>query len=1186
MKNRKGFTMIELLATVTILGILMTITIGYAMRLINKSKNDSMEQQARLVTTAAESYFQAHREQLPRLVGQTTKIPISTLLETNYLKKEIKNAKGESCMEKSFITAYKDSRTKYTYKAYLYCGNDTVPSTTSPLGPNITIDFCREETGTCLYKDGDQQVKNSVADAIISIEISGNKIGGEEINLEGYTWSILAKYDGEEELKEVYNSGELSAKGHYSIKIPKETSKQKYILKNYLDLTNTTDITVKVIATNEKGGITEKQKSILYQDTIPPICGTVEGEATDWINKNTPLTDAIRIISVECKDGNGSGCVRNKFTQIWPTSTEKFLEYGNIKIEDNIGLSTECPVAVNIDKEAPVIKLEKATTNGNTNILYLNGTSNTTAGTRNDSVTLSEDKYKNLNNNWMNKANYQNGVTYTFTISDNYQLASWKFETNSANINMPANGNPGSASNYNNLNTNNADGSLAQITGKNKTIQVSFTSDGIRQGRLTVTDKAGNTATFTVKANLDRTTPDAPNVYMGKWNDNMTALSEYQGNWVNKNIHTEATAPTTDQVSGISHVELITETNRSLKADVWDIETEGESTVKYRTCDKARNCSSYISKTAYIDKTAPVIKLNKAVKRGTATNILKSTAVVTTAGKTNNSATLNYNQYSDLTNNWMNKEKYPNGVEYDFNLTDNSQLASWKFEVNRANVNMPSNGDLDTAYGYNIFSTDSSSSFVLPTKNINIQPLYFMVDGIRQGKLTVKDKAGNTAVFTVKANLDREVPPIPNVYLKKWKNNNGSAPTSRNGLEEYIEGTWNNKNIYTEAEKRVETVTSASHLELATSGLATNISEDNLLKNIMTWNVKAEGTSTVRYRTCDEAGNCSEYNSKTIKLDKTAPELVVNMRTYDNIVPTSINNSDNNKYYGEDTNKNVYIKPNATDNLSGINLNSYKMSKASIKNYKEKHCKYRKDDESFYNESKCPPSLPSKQKYGQTSDTIINNDYFTTITQEEKTKVSFQVSDNAGNTKTITKYVSIDKTKPYAIFACFQLKPKPSTPSYDKVNTVGKDQDFQIIATSQDFWNGEIESHTDATKYYGILIEYYDNFSGNYLSREIITGDQTRCPDFGNMIGDYHNADCRGNFNANKGYYENYSSLRDGPASSSIIKTVIKNVCDRAGNCAYTTGRKIDCKCKIKDNPIIEKADNYLDWNGQGGNCN
>ena len=928
MKNRKGFTMIELLATVTILGILMTITIGYAMRLIDKSKNDSMEQQARLVTTAAESYFQAHREQLPRLVGQTTKIPISTLLETNYLKKEIKNAKGESCMEKSFITAYKDSRTKYTYKAYLYCGNDTVPSTTSPLGPNITIDFCREETGTCLYKDGDQQVKNSVADAIISIEISGNKIGGEEINLEGYTWSILAKYDGEEELKEVYNSGELSAKGHYSIKIPKETSKQKYILKNYLDLTNTTDITVKVIATNEKGGITEKQKSILYQDTIPPICGTVEGESTTWINKNTPLTEAVRIISVECKDGNGSGCVRNKFTQIWPTSTEKFLEYGNIKIEDNIGLSTECPVAVNIDKEAPVIKLEKATTNGNTNILDLNGTSNTTAGTTNDSVTLSENKYKNLTNNWMNKANYQNGVTYTFTISDNYQLASWKFETNSANINMPANGNPDSASNYNNLNTNKADGSLAQITGKNKTIQVSFTNDGIRQG-----------------------------------------------------------------------------------------------------------------------------------------------------------------------------------------------------------------------------------------------------------KLTVKDKAGNTAVFTVKANLDREVPPIPNVYLKKWKNNDGSAPTSRNGLEGYIEGTWNNKNIYTEAEKRVETATSASHLELATSGLATNISENNPLKNIMTWNVKEEGNNiAVKYRVCDDAGNCSEYNSKTIKLDKTAPELVVNMRTYDNIVPTSINNSDNNKYYGEDTNKNVYIKPNATDNLSGINLNSYKMSKASIKNYKEKHCKYRKDDASFYNESKCPPSLPSKQKYGQTSDTIINNDYFTTVTQEEKTKVSFQVSDKAGNTKTITKYVSIDKTKPYAIFTCFQLKPKPITPSYDKINKAGKNQDFQIIATSQDFWEDEIKKNSEYSNYYGILIEYYDNFSGNYLSREITNGDRDRCPDKGN--GNYHEADCRGNFNADKGYYENYSSLRDGPASASEIKSLIKNVCDRAGNCAYTTGRKIDCVGKINGEvPVIDKADNYFGWN-------
>ena len=110
--------------------------------------------------------------------------------------------------------------------------------------------------------------------------------------------------------------------------------------------------------------------------------------------------------------------------------------------------------------------------------------------------------------------------------------------------------------------------------------------------------------------------------------------------------------------------------------------------------------------------------------------------------------------------------------------------------------------------------------------------------------------------------MDREVPPIPNVYLKKWKNNNGSAPTSRNGLEGYIEGTWNNKNIYTEAEKRVETVTSASHLELATSGLATNISEDNPLKNIMTWNVKEEGNNiAVKYRVCDDAGNYDEVKA-------------------------------------------------------------------------------------------------------------------------------------------------------------------------------------------------------------------------------------------------------------------------------------------------------------------------------------
>ena len=870
MKNKKGFTMIELLATVTILGILMTVTIGYAMRLINKSKNDSMEQQTKLVTTAAESYFQAHREQLPRLVGQTTKIPISTLLETNYLKKEIKNAKGESCMEKSFITAHKDSRTKYTYKAYLYCGNDTVPSPTSSPGPNITIDFCREETGTCLYKDGDQQVKNSVADAIISIEISGNKIGGEEINLEGYTWSILAKYDGEEELKEVYNSGELSAKGHYSIKIPKETSKQKYILKNYLDLTNTTDITVKVIATNEKGGITEKQKSILYQDTIPPICGTVEGESTTWINKNTPLTEAVRIISVECKDGNGSGCVRNKFTQIWPTTTEPTVENSSIKIEDNIGLSTECPIAVNIDREAPVIKLEKATTNGNTNILDLKGTSNTTAGTTNDSVTLSEDKYKNLNNNWMNKANYQNGVTYTFTISDNYQLANWKFETD-----------------------NTEESGTEQITGTSKQIQVSFNKDGRRQGKLTVIDKAGNSATYTVKANLDR-----------------------------------------------------------------------------------------------------------------------------------------------------------------------------------------------------------------------------------------------------------EVPPVPNIYLRKWKDNNGSTPTNRNGLEEYVEGTWSNKNIYTVAEKNAETETSPSHIEIVTEGATQNHNENEHLERSY-WNVKAEGTSTVRYRTCDAAGNCSEYNSKAIKLDKTAPELFVNMRTWKDNEPTSISNNDQNKYYGEDTNQNVYIKPSVTDNLSGINIESYKISKVMC----SKDCNKEKPSQRTY------PN-PSYISFTNNKDNVI---------EEGRYKINIQVSDNAGNITTSTKYVNIDKTKPYVVYTCFRLKPSIS-PSYATVNKAGQPYNFQVSSTTQEYWKTQIDKHSELNNFYGILVEYYDNFCGNYVSRTIDLGDQNQTP-AGN-----HSTNGRGNFSTEEGYYVGPNSTRDNPTADDENIVIIKNVCDRANNCAYTTGRRIDCKNKINGtSPIIER---------------
>ena len=128
MTNKKGFTMIELLGVIVILGILSVMAIVSVTRLITKSKTEQKNSQAKTLMMAAESYMQANKNNLPKTIGEVKKVSASELKSTNYLKNNLKNADGASCMEKSFVRVYKYSATSYSYVPFIYCGNETVPN--------------------------------------------------------------------------------------------------------------------------------------------------------------------------------------------------------------------------------------------------------------------------------------------------------------------------------------------------------------------------------------------------------------------------------------------------------------------------------------------------------------------------------------------------------------------------------------------------------------------------------------------------------------------------------------------------------------------------------------------------------------------------------------------------------------------------------------------------------------------------------------------------------------------------------------------------------------------------------------------------------------------------------------------------------------------------------------------------
>jgi len=82
-------------------------------------------------------------------------------------------------------------------------------------------------------------------------------------------------------------------------------------------------------------------------DKIPPTCGTVEGESSEWTNKP-------RTIMVGCTDTGGSECTRTKFSKTFKDTSVT----GEILISDRAGNTKKCPVNVKIDKNAPTCELE------------------------------------------------------------------------------------------------------------------------------------------------------------------------------------------------------------------------------------------------------------------------------------------------------------------------------------------------------------------------------------------------------------------------------------------------------------------------------------------------------------------------------------------------------------------------------------------------------------------------------------------------------------------------------------------------------------------------------------------------------------------------------------------------------------------------------------------------------------
>ena len=548
-KKNRGFSLVELLAVIVVIGIISVIAIAGVSRYTDRARREKIGQNKKNVAMAAQMYVQANREKLPKLIGDASLLKVEELREKNYLKEDVTNANGETCMEKSFVRIYKLDDDEYSYTTFLYCGDDEVPEEPDVPKP-VVVDF--------KYSGGNASGGkfNGVKDATFDFTIKGAE-EDDTVGIYSYNYVIFVRGSNTEPYTEVFNSGTLKGGLETTIKV------QSQPLTKYISLTSYSNVRVDITAINEQGGKLDYSKTTgEFEDKENPICGSTEGEAKDdddWVNKvtygangnipNGQLRAYPGRVSVNCSDGVGSGCKRDKFTRSWPNNSNsvsgvvnyKFgTRWGYVLLEDNAGTAnaTKCYVRANVDVQAPRIVLRVYRTKDKSQISTIDVHDSNTVNAVMPEGTIASDKHSHVTGTgtekWMNLENFdKQGIYIEADITDNLYLYSYEWKVNNPYVaggtaesvvsstastgNVAGEGTTVAATGtfpsngMTDFPKNDAQLATAEHGSQQDVLRnLKITREGKRYASLKACDKAGNCTTVHIYANIDYTPPLVP----------------------------------------------------------------------------------------------------------------------------------------------------------------------------------------------------------------------------------------------------------------------------------------------------------------------------------------------------------------------------------------------------------------------------------------------------------------------------------------------------------------------------------------------------------------------------------------------------------------------------------------------------------------------------------------------------